>query len=164
MCERIRFASMEDLDAVTAVEAACFPAAEAASKADFEKRLAVYPERFWVLEREGEIVAFLNGMATDEPDLRDEMYENAALHRENGCWQMVFGLDTRPDCQRQGCAAKLMQQAIADSKARGCKGMVLTCKEALISFYERFGYRNEGVSGSVHGGVVWYQMRLVFDR
>ena len=26
----------------------------------------------------------------------------------------------------------------------------------------KFGFKNEGVSSSVHGGVVWYQMRLEF--
>lgn len=164
MSDVIRFAAMADLDAVTAVEAACFPPAEAAKREDFEKRLAVYPDRFWVLERNGEIVAFLNGMATDEPDLRDEMYENASLHWEHGRWQMIFGVDTHPDYRRQGCAAKLMRRAIEDSKKRNCRGLVLTCKESLVPFYEQFGYRNEGVSGSVHGGVVWYQMRLTFEE
>ena len=30
--------------------------------------------------------------------------------------------------------------------------------------YEKFGYRNLGVSASVHGGAVWYDMILEFDR
>ncbi|PWJ34674.1 hypothetical protein IE02_2211 [Fibrobacter succinogenes subsp. elongatus] len=33
--------------------------------------------------------------------------------------------------------------------------------DKLISFVE-FGFANEGVSNSVHGEVVWYQMRLTF--
>ena len=37
----IRTASMADLAAVTAMEAACFPAAEAATAQDFAARLAV---------------------------------------------------------------------------------------------------------------------------
>lgn len=164
MSDVIRFAAMADLDAVTAVEADCFPPAEAAKREDLAKRLAVYPDRFWVLERDGAIIAFLGGMATDEPDLRDEMYENASLHRENGAWQMIFGVDTHPGYRRQGCAAKLMRRAIEDSRARNCRGLVLTCKEELVPFYEQFGYVNEGVSGSVHGGVVWYQMRLTLEN
>ena len=46
---------MKDLDAVTAVEAECFPAAEAATRADFEKRLAMYPDHFWLLVEKHEI-------------------------------------------------------------------------------------------------------------
>ena len=53
-------------------------------------------------------------------------------------------------------------QAIADARAQGRKGLVLTCKEALVHYYAKFGFVNEGVSGSTHGGVVWYQMRLKF--
>ena len=43
---------------------------------------------------------------------------------------------------------------------KGRKGLILTCKERLLGFYERFGYRNLGVSASVHGGAVWYDMIL----
>lgn len=40
--------------------------------------------------------------------------------------------------------------------------MVLTCKDALIPYYAKFGFVNEGVSASVHGNVTWNQMRLTF--
>lgn len=60
---RIRTASMADLDAVTAVEAVCFPPTEAASRAEFANRLAVYPNHFWLLEEDdGTLVGFINGM------------------------------------------------------------------------------------------------------
>lgn len=159
----IRNATMQDLEALTAVEAACFPAAEAATGEDFAARLAVYPNHFWLLEdEEGTLLSFINGMVTDEPTLRDEMYENAALHQENGAWQMIFGVNTLPSYRRRGLAAQVMERVIADARAQGRKGCVLTCKDRLIHYYEKFGYRNEGVSQSVHGGVVWYDMRLTF--
>ena len=160
---RIRTAVMEDLAAVTAVEAACFPAAEAATERDFAQRLAVYPNHFWLLEEDnGTLVSFINGMVTDEPVLRDEMYENASLHREDGAWQMIFGVNTLPDYRRRGCAAQVMERVIADARAQGRKGCVLTCKDKLIHYYETFGFRSEGVSASTHGGAVWYDMRLTF--
>lgn len=102
----------------------------------------------------------LNGMVTDEPDLRDAMYGDAALHREDGAWQMIFGVDTHPDFRRQGCAGRLLRHAIDEARREHRRGLVLTCKERLLPFYDSFGFENEGVSGSVHGGVVWYQMRL----
>ena len=159
----IRTAVMADLAAVTAVEAACFPAAEAATERDFAQRLAVYPNHFWLLEEDdGTLVSFINGMVTDEPTLRDEMYENAALHREDGAWQMIFGVNTLPRDRRQGCAARVMERVIADARAQGRKGCVLTCKDKLIHYYEKFGFQNEGVSASTHGGAVWFDMRLTF--
>ena len=159
----IRTAVMADLAAVTAVEAACFPAAEAATERDFAQRLAVYPNHFWLLEEDdGTLVSFINGMVTDEPTLRDEMYENAALHREDGAWQMIFGVNTLPDYRRKGCAARVMERVISDARAQGRKGCVLTCKDKLIHYYETFGFRNKSESTSTHGGAVWFDMRLTF--
>ena len=68
---RIRTATMADLAAVTAVEAACFPAAEAATEQDFAGRLAVYPGHFWLLEDDETLISFVNGPVTNESSLRD---------------------------------------------------------------------------------------------
>ena len=161
---RIRTATPADLAAVTAVEAACFPAAEAATEADFAARLAAYSSHFWLLEEDdGTLVSFVDGMVSDEPTLRDEMYENAALHNEDGAWQMIFGVNTLPAYRRHGCAGQVLERVIADAKAQGRRGCVLTCKDRLDHYYERFGFVNEGVSQSTHGGVVWYDMRLSFS-
>ena len=109
----IRTAALADLPAVTAVEAACFPAAEAATEADFAKRLAVYPNHFWLMEdNNGSLVSFVNGLVTDEPHLRDEMYADAGLHNENGAWQMIFGVNTLPAYRRQGLAEQVLRQVI----------------------------------------------------
>ena len=158
----IRTATMNDLAALTAIEAACFPPAEAATEQDFAKRLAVYPDHFWLLEQDGEIVSFVNGMVTEEADLRDEMYSDASLHDPDGAWQMTFGVNTLPQYRRQGLAEQVLRRVIADAKAQGRKGCVLTCKEQLVHYYAKLGFENEGVSGSTHGGVVWYAMRLTF--
>ena len=158
----IRNATMDDLQAIAAVETACFPAAEAATAEEFAGRLAHYASHFWLLLEQGKLVAFVDGFCTDTPDLTDEMYADAALHDENGAWQMIFGVNTLPGCRRHGYAGLLLQRAIADARAQGRKGLVLTCKEKLLHYYAKFGFVNEGVSASTHGGVVWYQMRLRF--
>ena len=160
---RIRTAALEDLAAVTAVEAACFPAAEAATEADFAQRLAVYPNHFWLLEEDdGTLVGFVNGLVTDEAHLRDEMYADASFHNENGAWQMIFGVNTLPEYRRRGLAEQVLRRVISDAKAQGRKGCVLTCKEKLLHYYGKLGFENEGVSQSTHGGVIWYEMRLRF--
>ena len=158
----IRNATMADLAAVTYLEAICFPAAEAASEESFAQRLKCYPSHFWLLMDGDTVVSFVNGLVTDEPNLRDEMYGNAALHDENGAWQMIFGVDTHPDYRRRGCAGKLLEHVIGQAKAQGRRGLVLTCKEKLIPYYSKFGFVSEGISQSTHGDVVWYQMRLTF--
>lgn len=160
----IRTATIEDLDEITDIEAECFPAAEAADREAFQQRLQYYGNHFWLLYEEQKLIAFVDGFVTDEPDLTDEMYENAALHDENGAWQMIFGVNTLPAYRRNGYAGKLLRRAIADAKEQGRRGVVLTCKEKLLHYYAKFGFEKEGISQSVHGNVVWYQMRLCFDQ
>ena len=148
----IRTAALQDLDAVAAVEAACFPAVEAATKEEFAERLRYYGSHFWLMFDGGNLIGFVDGMVT----------EQAALHNERGAWQMIFGVNTLPAYRRQGVAAALIRRAIADARAQGRKGLVLTCKDQLVHYYAKFGFVSEGVSVSTHGGVVWYQMRLTF--
>ena len=158
----IRTATIEDLETVSAVEAECFPPAEAATKEEFEKRLTHYGKHFWLMFDGDKLIAFVDGFVTDEADLTDEMYEKAEMHRENGDWQMIFGVNTIPAYRKKGYAGEIIKRAIADAKAQGRKGLVLTCKDCLIPYYAKFGFVNEGVSESVHGNVVWNQMRLTF--
>ena len=158
----IRTATIDDLDAVTAVEAECFPPAEAATRADFKHRLTHYSDHFWLMFDGDKLIAFVDGMVTDEADLTDEMYERAELHNETGAWQMIFGVNTIPEYRKHGYAGELIKRAISDAKTQGRKGLVLTCKNKLIHYYAKFGFVNEGVSASVHGNVIWYQMRLSF--
>ena len=77
---------------------------------------------------------------------------------------MIFGVNTIPEYRRQGCAEKILKQVIKDAQAENRKGLVLTCKDKLLHYYGKFGFENEGVSESTHGGVVWYDMRLTFDK
>ena len=159
----IRTAALQDLDAVAAVEAACFPAAEAATKEEFAERLRYYGSHFWLMLDGGNLIGFVDGMVTDQADLTDDLYEQAALHNELGAWQMIFGVNTLPEYCRHGYSGTLLRRAIDDAKQQGRKGLVLTCKEQLIPYYAKFGFKDEGVSDkSTHGNVVWHQMRLVF--
>lgn len=158
----IRTATMNDLKGVSVVEKMCFPEAEAATEETFKKRLEKYPDHFWILEEDGKIVSFINGMVVDETTIRDEMYEDAGMHKEEGKWQAIFGVNTIPEYRKRGYAAAVMERVIEDARKQGRKGCILTCKEQLIHYYEKFGYVNHGRSKSVHGGAVWYDMRLEF--
>ena len=159
----IRTAKMSDLAAIAAVEAACFPAAEAATEAQFAERIRYYGNHFWLMLEENKLVAFVDGFVTDEPDLTDAMYDNAAMHHVTGAWQMFFGVNTLPEYRRKGYAGHLIRRAIEDARAQGRKGLVLTCKDALVGYYAGFGFTDEGVTDkSTHGNVMWHQMRMRF--
>lgn len=158
----IRFGTIDDLEEIVRLEQQCFPAAEAADRDIMEQRLILFPKHFWILEENGRIISVLNGIATDVPTLQDEMYVNPTLHREEGMWQMIFGLATDPQYQGQGYGTQLLRHVIADVKSQGRKGIVLTCKDGLLAYYERVGFVSEGKSASRHGGAVWNSMRLTF--
>ena len=113
---------------------------------------------------DGEIVGFVNGLVSNDRTISDEMYENASSHNENGRYQMIFGLDVLPQYRNIGIAHQLMQAIINSAKEEGRKGVVLTCKYELISFYEGLDFENNGVSKSTHGGVIWYDMELTYIK
>ena len=159
----IRYATIEDIKAITAVETECFPPAEAATEKEFIERVRYYGNHFWLMFEQEKLIAFVDGFVTDEPDLTDEMYENASMHNENGAWQMIFGVNTLPTYRKYGYAGKLIRRAIEDAKQQGRKGLVLTCKDKLVPYYAKFGFQDEGMTDkSTHGTVVWHQMRLTF--
>ncbi len=158
----VRTATLEDVDLIAAVEAECFPKAEAATREQFLERLTYYRDHFWLLFEGEQLISFVDGLATDDGDLNDHMYEDASLHDPQGDWQMIFGVNTVPAYRKQGHAARLLEYVIEETKKAGRKGLVLTCKDELVHFYGKLGFVLEGVSESVHGGVTWNQMRLTF--
>lgn len=159
----IRPVRPEDLDRVARLEAACFPPAEAAGKEEFARRIAAFPECFLVAESaQGEIIGMINGCVTDTTTLPDELYHDATLHQPDGPYQTVFGLDVLPEWRRQGIAARLMEAFLDQARQRGKTGAILTCKDHLLHYYERFGYRCQGRSASTHGGAQWNDMLLLF--
>ncbi|WP_298501859.1 GNAT family N-acetyltransferase [uncultured Methanobrevibacter sp.] len=160
----IRTATIDDLDTLYNIERECFPQSEAAKRNEIEERLITYPNHFLVLKENTKTVSFINGFTTDEKDLKDEMYENASMHNESGNWQMIFGVNTLPEYRKHGYASKLIKQFIDNAKKENRLGVVLTCKQNLVSYYSKFGFGDEGISESKHGGEVWHQMRLTFKK
>lgn len=158
----IRKATCDDLEDMANLELECFPVNEAATVHDFNERLRVYPNHFLLLFLDDKLVAFVDGFCTSDADLTDEMYENAGLHDEDGDWQMIFGLNTHPDYRGQGYASKLMNCFISQARREKRLGVVLTCKKEMVEFYLKFGFVDEGISVSAHGGEIWNQMRLTF--
>ena len=154
---KIRTANLDDLDEIADVESKCFPESEAATYEQFYGRLKYYASHFWLMfNDENKLIAFIDGLATDEKDLTDYMYSHPEIHNESGKWQMIFGVNTLPEYRNNGLAGKLINCLIDDAKNSGRLGVVLTCKKELINWYAKFGFVNEGISDSVHGGAIWY--------
>ncbi len=72
----------------------------------------------------------------------------------------VFGIDVLPTYQHQGIASMLMHAYIDLARKKGKEGIILTCKDRLLPFYESFGYKKLQDSLSSHGGAKWNDMFL----
>ncbi len=159
----IKHATKHDISAISEVEAKCFPPSEAASEMAFTERIESYGNHFWLMYENNKLIAFVDGFVTDESDLTDEMFANAAMHNENGAWQMIFGVNTLPEYRNNGYASELLRCAVDEAREQGRKGVVLTCKDKLLPFYARLGFVDEGITDkSTHGNAVWHQMRIIF--
>ena len=73
----IRRATREDAALVTAIEAACFPPAEAAGIDRMTPRLARFADHFWIAEEDGLPVGMINGMVIDQKVIDDVSREYA---------------------------------------------------------------------------------------
>lgn len=159
---KIRNVTINDLQAVAKVETECFPEAEAATKSSLEQRIKTFPDSFLVAEIDWKIIGFINGCVTNEMTIYDELFSDSSLHKPNGDYQAIFGLDVIPDYRKHGIAAQLMNHMIETAKSAGQKGLILTCKDELLHYYLKFGFKNKGISKSKHGGSIWYDMILEF--
>ncbi|QIB69535.1 GNAT family N-acetyltransferase [Aminipila butyrica] len=154
----IRKVEEKDLEDLVWVENRCFPESEAATRESFAYRIEAFPDSFYVALDGDSLVGLINGCVSNQDTISDELFEPEGGHNPAGLNQMIFGLAVDPSYQKQGVAAQLMERLMAEARAAGRKKMILTCKEGLIHYYEKFGYVNHGVSQSTHGGAVWYDM------
>lgn len=155
---QIRNVQPGDLDQVAAIEALCFPKAEAASRQSIQARIATFPESFLVAEKDENLIGFINGCATNSPVIYDELYYSTEGHNPAGKNLAIFGLDVLPKYRRQGIAAQLMNRFLQVAKDSGRKSVILTCKDHLVHYYASFGYVSQGISDSTHGGAQWFDM------
>lgn len=161
---KIRFAVIDDIAEIADIEKVCFPETEAATYEEFKERFDKFGDCFLVVQERQKVIGFINGCCTDQPTLPDELYHNPSLHQEDGAYQTVFGLDVLPDYRHQGVAGLLLNAFINLAKERGKTGMVLTCKDHLIHYYEKFGFVWQGESYSNHGGAKWNDMYLSLNK
>lgn len=165
--ERFLFRNIlpEEADQAALIEKICFPPNEACSETMMKERVAAAPEMFLVAvdKESGKIAGFINGLSTDESALRDEFFTNAGLYDPAGKNVMVLGLDVLPEYRGQGLAREIVSRYLAREKEKGRSKVILTCLESKVEMYEKMGFQNDGISGSVWGGEQWYEMSCTLN-
>jgi hypothetical protein len=97
-----------------------------------ELYLAAQPDGWFVIEREGELVAIAG-----------------CLSYGPFCWLGLVG--THPAARGQGLATRISQHMIAWSRARGCATIALDASDSGRPVYERLGFQAVGWTAELTG-------------
>lgn len=163
LLERFVFRDIEQGEAGQAaeIERICFPPNEACSEKSIRERIAAASELFLVAvdKQKGKIAGFLNGIATNEDAFRDEFFTDVRLYNPQGKNIMLLGLDVLPEYRNQGLGRELVFQYLKREKGRNRETVFLTCLNAKIKMYEKFGFTDGGIANSTWGGEEWHEMR-----
>lgn len=161
---RIIQADPQDVRQLHEIEVLSFPPEKAASLEAFEYRLREFPQWFFKAEADGRIIGLINGSCSKKPYITDDLYEQGGGFDESGENLLIYGLAVHPEYRHTGVAQRLMEKFVTAAKNAGKKHISLTCKEALIGFYESLGYTKRGVSESVKGNITNYDMEMYLDE
>jgi ribosomal protein S18 acetylase RimI-like enzyme len=157
---KIRNVIESDLDRCFEIERVSYEGDEAATREKIRKRILRYPEGFIVVELSGMVVGFINCGATDNIDLANEEFKDLIGHDSNGEYAVIFSVVVHRDYQGKGFAGMLLTDFIFRIKKMQKKSIYLICRDNLIDFYKKFGFKYIRKSDSTHGGLVWHEMVL----
>lgn len=154
----LRNVQITDLDQLLFIEDEGFSIEEAATKEAFVERIQLIADTFIVAEKEGEILGYINGPIINEPYITDDLFEEIKENPKRGGYQSILGLAVSKQARNQGIAKILIEKMEELIEENEREGITLTCKQELVSFYEKLGFVNHGTSESKHGGVSWYNL------
>lgn len=70
---------------------------------------------------------------------------------------MIFSVCILPEYRGHGYAREMVKEYV-EKRKNDVDGFILTCKDHLIPFYERCGFKFVKVSASTHGNAKWNDM------
>lgn len=154
----------DDAEFVTicALEAASYPADEAASPAALSFRRERAPALFRVLRAAPAAPLLGFACATAAPAGTRELAAAAmAAHAAGGAVACVHSVVVAPAARRRGAGSALVALYAAELRAAGYERALLLSKEHLLGFYAAAaGFVSAGPSAVQHGAETWYEMRL----
>ena len=86
-------------------------------------------------------------------------------HNEDGDTICLHSLAVHPDFQKKGLGGVLLRgwtQRIRDAGIG--KRIALICREHLVEWYEKNGFKKVGKSACQYGGGGWYDMIMEFEH
>lgn len=153
-------AKPSELDQIIAIENQGFTKEEAASKSSMAERIAKISDTFIVASEGDRVLGYIVGPASDDRYIADELFDHLEANNPTDSYQTVLSLVVEKAAQGRGIASRLLNELAKVAQNQNRSAITLTCLKALVPFYERNGYVNEGVSDSKHAGETWYNMVL----
>ena len=155
---QFRLVNESDLSEILEIENEGFTPKEAATEKALIDRIQNIKDTFIIAESNGEIAGYVNGPVIENMYITDDLFETIEPNLTTGGYIAILGLVVAKDHRNQGLAGQLLKQLESTAKDNHREGITLTCKAALIPFYEKHGYTNHGISTSEHGGVQWFNL------
>ena len=152
--------SLSLLDAAHAIEAASYPADEAASRDNLEKRLRDAAPYFYGAfdDSSGALRGFVCGTCTSSEALTEEAM---STHEPDGAVLCIHSVVVDEAYRRRGVGAWMLRSYLAEVAAAGrVRTVLLLCKPHLEAYYASAGFASLGDSGVSHGATPWTLMRL----
>ncbi len=149
-----------DLARCYELESSAYEGDEAASEARIARRIATYPQGFLVLEKDGELIGFINSGCADVVAMSQEEFKELIGHDPQALHVVIMSVVIAPVWQGQGYASLMMREFVSRMRQAGKHSINLMCKQVHITLYQRLGYHYLQPSNSDHGGVAWHEMRM----
>lgn len=153
-----RSATQKDADRCYAIEIGAYEGDEAATLAKITKRIEAFSQGFLVMERDGQVIGFINSGCAYDVVMSDENFKELVGHDAAAPNVVIMSVVIDPLFQGRGYASRLMRAFESQMKTQGKRTIHLMCKERHIALYAHFGYRYVRPSESDHGGMVWHEM------
>ncbi|EEY61725.1 uncharacterized protein PITG_21166 [Phytophthora infestans T30-4] len=159
----------DDIRRVAAMEAASYPADEAATESGIRFRQKNAGPFFWVSylpkdDQESEtLVGFVNGTLTAKYQLDGE---SMSRHDPHGSLLCIHSVVVNQTFRRRGLATQLLKryvEVILDSQPH-VKRIMLISKANLVGFYVNCGFSVTRLSPVVHGQDPWLELSLDCEK
>jgi len=129
-----------DLDAVLAVQRACYGAGFVEGADVVARRLAAAPGTAWVAQRQGRVRAYLSACPSQagRPTALHGDFEPAGAAADT---LYLHDLAVHPEAHGAGLGPRLVRHALAVAAQRGWPHAALVAVQGSVGFWQRFGFR-----------------------
>ncbi|QEH62353.1 GNAT family N-acetyltransferase [Spiroplasma chinense] len=156
-------AVLSDLDKIYQIEVENFVPQEVLSRETYKERIEKISSSFIVARDElGKVMGFIVGKSSSSLYLEDEVFTITKENIDSDPYYWVVTLAVDKECQKFKIGSRLIQNFLEQAKSEGKKAVSLTCVKELVTYYEKFNFKNHGVSESKFAGHTWYNMVFEF--